>query len=267
MSIFRYLILKSNALLLPAVALMLSACDPVSERECGIFDHPDLEVWEANLGASSVLFMNEEGTSINFTRSAVELNEPFLGSDGSSNDEDVICLLSASIRYVADDSSLAISSVYLQNERFLLESADEILAVNHVIEAPADTTLEGSYLADISVDSTRTILSSSRILYLETEDDTEVVGGIAYQDVVRVNAPGFLFVGQENDEGETETVVVDTRATETDENSDQTADNGTVSEAAVVVASDVVRQVVLGRQAGLIAFTDEDGNEFVRISE
>lgn len=270
--------MKRIVRLLPIVALILSACDNVSERECGVFDHPDLSVWESTLGATTVQFMNEEGISIDFTRSAVTFNEPFLGSDGSSNDEDVICQLNATIRYESNDSSLAISSVYIQNERSLLQSADEILAVDHVIEAPANDTLSGSFLADISVDSdavssedsteedediinTRIIFSAGRVLYLDSQADTEVVGGISYQDVVRVNAPDILFVVETNDDGETETSILDTREPSAG------ADSEAGSEPAIGLASDTVRQVVIGRQAGLVAFTDGEGREFVRIAQ
>lgn len=272
--------MKKTVCLLPIVALILTACDNVSERECGVFDHPDLSAWESILGATTVQFMNDEGISIDFTRSAVTFNEPFLGSDGSSNDEDVICQLNATIRYESNANNLAISSVYIQNERSLLESADEILAVDHVVEAPASNILEGSFLADISIDSdavssadsteeeeeddiisTRITFSASRILYLDSQADTEVVGGIAYQDVVRVNAPDILFVEQTNDDGDTETVILDTREPSTD------SDTQPSVEPEIVLASEAVRQVVIGRQAGLIAFTDGEGREFVRIAQ
>lgn len=265
--------MKKIVRLLPILALILSACDNVSERECGVFDHPDLSVWESTLGATTVQFMNDEGTTIDFTRNAVTFNEPFVGSDGSSNDEDVVCQLSATIRYESNDNNLAISSVYVQSERTLLESADEILAADHVIEAPANEILNGSFLADISVDSdvietdddsvfsTRIIFSASRVMYLETEADFEVVGGISYQDVVRVNAPDILFVEETNEEGETETVIVDSRVPSTD----SATEAG--SEPVIGLASDTVRQVVIGRQAGLIAFTDGEGREFVRIAQ
>ncbi len=270
--------MKKTVVLLPIVALILSACDNVSERECGVFDHPDLSAWESTLGATNVQFMSEEGITVDFARSAVTFNEPFLGTDGSSNDEDVTCQLNATFRYESSDNGLAISSVYIQSERSLLESADEILAVDHVIEAPANDILDGSFLADISVDSdaissedrdedddevvnTRFILSASRILYLDSQADMEVVGGVSYQDVVRINAPGIFFVEETNDEGETETVISDTREPTPDSETEDGA------EAIVELASDTVRQVVVGRLAGLIAFTDGEGREFVRIAQ
>ena len=212
------------------VALSLTACDAVSERECGVFDHPDLAAWQADTGAGEMLYMNEEGTMLSFSRQAVVLNEPFLGTDGASNDEDVVCQLTATITMQAADSSLQISALYLQQERTLLPVTDESLFIDFDLEAPVGTPLSGTFLADITTDEDiRVVNSSDRVTYLETQESTEVIGGQSYVDVVRINA-----IDSATDETEIGTQSID-----------------------------FVQQIVIAREFGVVAFTDAEGMEFV----
>ena len=141
--------MKKYSLSIPLVAIIVAGCDPVSQRDCGVFDHPDLIQWQANQSASVVSFMSEDGSMISFQRDVPVLNEPFLGEDESANNEDVVCTLEASVRYTATDSSLTITSVFQQLERLLIESVDENLYIDHIVETPISTELAGNYLADI----------------------------------------------------------------------------------------------------------------------
>ncbi|MFK8080785.1 MAG: hypothetical protein AB8B97_10920 [Granulosicoccus sp.] len=216
---------------LPLITLVLTGCDPVSERDCGVFDHPDLSQWQADLTESTVTYMSSDGVTLEFTRQAPVLNTPFTGSDGASNDEDVVCQLSASIRLLADDGSLALTSIYLQREQFRLESSDEALLVNHLVEAPAGVELNGDYLADISDDRVRSNPNPLRVIYLESDVETEEIGGQAYADVVRINAID-LDQGSETDPGR---------------------------------SIDHIKQIVIAREFGIVAFTDDEDREFVRI--
>lgn len=228
------------SLLLFVAAGVLVGCNPVSERECGVFDHPELALWQADTGESNVSFMSSDGTTIDFVRQAVVLNTPFLGSDGSSNDEDVVCELSASVRYQATDSALAITSVYLQDEKLLLDSADEALYSDHLVEEPAGTELAGSYLADISVNLTRVNFDPDRVQYLEEDVTSEEIGGLSYEDVIRIGALDISAV----------TTVAD-----------PDVDTGLNASAVLGIV-----QVVIARNAGLVAFSDSQDREFVRVA-
>lgn len=223
--------MKRHLLSLPVIALALVGCDPVSERDCDVFDHPDLALWQADTTESTVQFMNSEGAVMDFVRQTPLLNEPFLGTDGSSNDEDVNCELTARIRLQASDSALAITSIYLQQEQLLLDSEDEALLIDHVVEAPVGTELVGNYLADISVDRTRTTLDATRVVYLEEDQETEEIGGQSYEDVIRINAVD-LTPGIADERGE---------------------------------SIDQIKQIVIAREFGIVAFTDANDSEFVRV--
>ena len=230
--------MKPAFLLLCACCVLLSACDPVSERDCGVFDHPDLAQWQADTTQGVAAYMNSAGQTIRFTREAVVLNEPFLGTDGASNDEDVVCNLQARVRLVAADNSLAITSVYTQPEALLLPSSDEPLVVNHVIEKPVGIELDATFSADISIDQTRLNIDPTRVIYLEEGQLTEEIGGQAYEDVVRIN-------------------------TQT------TASNELPAQALPSDAGDVA-QIVIARQFGIVAFSLVDdlaeNNEFVLLA-
>ena len=223
--------MKNTLIALPFIALMLSACDSVSERECGVFDHPEFGLWQPDSSGAQVQFMNEEGTTIDFARQPVELNEPFLGADGASNDEDVLCQLTATVRLQATDNSLAIVSTYIQLEQLLLPAELETLLVNHTVEAPVGTELAGGFGADISINAERSVFDADRVIYLDPDVLAEDIGGQAYQDVIRINAID-LTPGSDSLEGE---------------------------------AIDVVQQIVMALSFGVIAFTDDEGREFVRI--
>ena len=224
--------MKSALIATSLIALTLSACDPMSERECGVFDHPDLTTWQADTGLGQMQYMNSTGIVMNFVRQPVVLNEPFEASDGSSNDEDVICQLTATVTLQATDNSLQLSARYLQQERFLLRSDQESLFIDFDLEAPIGTPLSGTFLADISTDEDIRIEDSSdRVEYLETQQSTEEIGGQSYVDVIRINAVGF-----DSDELEPGTQAIEH-----------------------------VQQIVLAREFGVVAFTDADGSEFVRV--
>ena len=238
--------MNKSAAALSIIAIVLAGCDAVSERECGVFDHPDLAVFQANTGADQLQFMSAEGIIRNFSQAPVVLNTPFRGTDGSSNDEDVICELTATIRLQATDNSLAIDVNYLQQERLLLEPTDESLFVDPLVEVPAGNELIGGFLADISVSAERTDVNPGQVIFLEpeesdeeedTEDEelaqdevlTEEIGGQVYEDVIRINA--LELTG--TDEGE--------------------------------VSIDEIQQIVLAREFGVVAFTDSEGQEFARV--
>ncbi len=217
---------------MPIIAAVLSACDPVSERDCGIFDHPELALWQGDGAIERALFVSSSGASIDFARQAVVFNEPFLGSDGASNDEDVVCELTATVRLQTADGSLAIDTIFIQRERFLLESSDESLFIEHSVEVPAGTVAPGSFLADISVSATRLNLAPTRIEYLEADVETVEIGGQSYADVVRISS----------------THSVQSESVE--------AVTGAISE---------IREIVIARNFGLVAFTDDLNREFVRV--
>ncbi len=243
--------MKYRLLVVPIIAVVLSACDSVSERECGVFDHPELALWQSDNNGAQALFMSEDGTTVNFDVMPVVLNEPFLGSDGSSNDEDVICDLTATVRLQSTDGTVAIDSLYIQRERLLLPSADESLFIDHSTEVPVGTVLPGNFLADISVALPRINFAPSRIVYLEADDtteetgsedtdtedtDTEVlltqeIGGQTYEDVVRVDAANLI-----TDQPDTET--------------------GAIRQ---------ITQIAVARDFGIVAFTDDLEREFVRV--
>ncbi|MFK7858412.1 MAG: hypothetical protein AB8B64_06320 [Granulosicoccus sp.] len=223
--------MKSYLPSLPVIALILAGCDPVSERECDVFDHPDLAQWQADTTEATVRYMSTDGTIMDFNRQAPVLNMPFIGSDGSSNDEDVICELSARIRLLATDNTLALTSIYEQQEQLLLESEDEALLINHLVEAPAGTELVGSFLADISDDRTRFNINPLLVIYLDADVDSEEIGGQSYEDVIRVN----------------------------------TFDPSPGSAVEPGKAIDHIKQIVVAREFGIVAFTDVDDREFVRV--
>lgn len=223
--------MKRHLLSLPVIALMLAGCDPVSERDCNIFDHPDLSQWQSDTTESTVRYMSSAGTIMDFERQLPVLNEPFLGSDGSSNDEDVTCELTASIRLEATDDSLVITSVYVQQEQLLLNSADESLLIDHILEAPAGTELTGNYLADISIGVTRVTVDPTRVIYLEPDQETEEIGGQSYEDVIRINSID-VSPGIDDESGE---------------------------------SIDQIMQIVIAREFGVVAFTDAENREFVRV--
>lgn len=224
--------MNKSVIAFPVIAVLLAACNPVSERACGVFDHPEFALWQPDSLNTQVQFMSEDGTTTEFTRQPVVLNEPFLGSDGASNDEDVICELSAQVRLLATDNSMAITSTYIQLEKLLLPATNETLLVNHTLEAPVGTELTGSFGADISVNNERIIFDADSVIYLEEDILTEEVGGYSYEDVIRINAidltPGFDTL-----EGE---------------------------------SIDVIQQLVMAQNFGVIAYTDDEGREFVRIA-
>jgi len=222
---------KKSLLTLSLIASLLAACNPVSERECGRFDHPDYALWQAESRTGQVQFLNSEGASIDMVRQAVVVNMPFLGTDGASNDEDVQCNLTATVRWQASDNSLAITSIYTQEEKLLLPSEDEELLIDHQVEVPAGNVLLGGYRADISNDGSRNNFPSEQVTYLEDGVETEEIGGQAYEDVIRIDALA-LSVVDDIEQG---------------------------------LAIDHVQQIVIAREFGLIAFTDADGQEFVRV--
>lgn len=245
--------MKYPLLIVPIIAAVLSACDPESERDCGVFDHPELALWQSEDIETQAQFVSSDGTMANFERQAVVLNEAFLGADGASNDEDVICELTATVRLQSSDATLAIESIFIQRERLPLDSDDEALFIDHSIEVPSGTVLPDSFLADISVARTRINLAPSRIEYVvaeveepvegetETETDTEtdpdalemvVIGGQTYEDVVRIGS---------------------TLAPADD---DTTQGAGPISS---------IREVVVARNFGIVAFTDDQNREFVRV--
>jgi len=218
-----------NYLFLIPIACLISACDPVSERECGVFDHPDFNTWQSDSAAGSVQFMSDMGTSIVFEREAVVINEPFLGSDTSSNDEDVICLLTATVRLQSSTDNLAIETTYFQLENSKLDSDEESLRVDHVVESPIDTPLDGGYLADISVSAARANINAGRVEYLESMEDQEEIGGVSYTDVVKITG-------------------LDTSPDTDDE------------------AIDVIQRITMAREFGIVAFTDANDVQFVRVA-
>lgn len=224
-------ILKICALSVSALCLVLTACDAVSERNCGVFDHPDLLTWQADTDAGSVTFMSEDGTMIDFMRDAVVRNEPFLGSDGASNDEDVLCELTAEVRLESTDGSLAIVTTYEQLEFLLLPTEDESLLVDHRIEAPVGSELIGDFPADISITTTRIIFNSDRVTYLDEDVTSEVIGGQAYEDVVRIDAA----------------------------EADPEADPD------INFSIDQITQIIMGQEFGVVGFIDDDNQLFARI--
>lgn len=212
--------------------MVLTACDAVSERDCGVFDHPEFALWQPDSLGTQVQFMSDDGTTINFTRQAVVFNEPFLGADGASNDEDVICELTARVSLRADDESLAITSTYVQLEQLLLPSESESLIVRHTLETPVGSVLSGSFVADISVNAGRSLSNNGLVTYLEEDVLTEEIGGFAYEDVIRIDAFDFT---PDVDAPEGESI-------------------------------DVIQQIVMAQNFGVVAFTDNEGREFVRIA-
>ncbi|MFK7993356.1 MAG: hypothetical protein AB8B87_04405 [Granulosicoccus sp.] len=225
--------MKSYLPSLPAIAFILTACDAVSERDCEIFDHPEFSQWQSDATEGTVTFMRSDGTMMNFVRQKPVLNSPFLGTDGSSNDEDVVCGLTARVRLEASDGTLALTSIYTQQEQLLLDSADEALLIDHRVEAPAGTELVGSYLADISIERTRASTDPLRVIYLDAELEFEEIGGQSYEDVVRVNSV------------------------------DLTPDS--VEEPGESINH--IAQIVIARQFGIVAFTDAEDREFVRVPQ
>ena len=221
--------MNKSTLSLSMIAIILAGCDSVSERDCGVFDHPDLMLWQSDFTESQVQFMSADGSIRDFTMQAVVFNDPFRGTDGSRNDEDVVCELTASFSMRASDDSLAITTNYLQQELLVFDSDDETLLVNFEVEAPVGTELTGDYLADVTVGVTRLIVNPTRVVYLETEQSTEVIGGQSYVDVVRIDA--------------LEEVSTDEQGASIDE----------------------IQQIVIAREFGVVAFTDGQGQEFARL--
>ena len=225
--------MKNTLLILPVIAVIITACDPVSERECGVFNHPEFALWQPDSLGEQLQIMSEDGSIINFARQPVVFNEPFLGADGASNDEDVLCELTATVRLQAVDNSIAIVSTYIQLEQLLVPDDLESLLVNHTVEAPVGTELAGGFGADISVANVRSIFDADRVIYLEPDVLTEELGGQSYVDVIRINAID-LTPGVDSVEAE---------------------------------SIDVVQQIVMAQNFGVIAFTDDEGQEFVRIPD
>jgi len=228
---------KKYLLGLPLFAIVLTACDPVSERECGVFDHPELTSWQADTSEATVQFMTDDGITLDFIRQTPLLNTPFLGADGASNDEDVVCELTAQIRLQATDNSLAMTSIYEQQENSLLESEDESLFFDILVESPVGRELVGTYLADISIKAERVISDPVRVIYLVPDEESgevapEVIGGQSYEDVIRINSVDSS-PGVEDERGE---------------------------------AIDIVQQIVIAREFGIVAFTDAADRVFVRVA-
>lgn len=224
--------MKLGVLLIPLV-IFISACDPVSERECDVFDHPGLGQWQqdsANTG--NVQFMSDAGVTIDFERETVVINEPFLGSDSASNDSDVTCLLTANVRLRSDNERLAINAIYTQLEQSQLDSDEETLLIDLRLENPLGTELVGGYTADISIDIDRTILNISQVEYLESPEDQEEIGGVSYTDVVRITGAD-LSPGADDPRGE---------------------------------AINLLTQIIIAREFGVVAFTDTDDVQFVRVA-
>lgn len=239
--------MKISLLSLSVLCLALTGCDAVSERDCGVFDHPDLLTWQSDTAAGSVTFMSEDGTMINFVRDAVVTNEPFLGTDGASNDEDVLCELTAQVRMEATDGSLAIVTTYEQLEFLLLPTEEESLLVDHRIEVPVATELAGDFPADISITTTRVIFDSERVTYLEDGVTSEEIGGQSYEDVVRIDAS----------EADPETNL-DTNLDTNPETNPETNDS-------VDFAINHITQIVMALEFGVVAFIDANDQLFARI--
>lgn len=235
--------MKTSLLSLSVLCLALTGCDAVSERDCGVFDHPDLLTWQSDTAAGSVTFMSDDGTMINFVRDAVVTNEPFLGTDGASNDEDVLCELTAQVRMEATDGSMAIVTTYEQLEFLLLPAEDESLVVDHRIEVPVATELAGDFPADISITATRVIFDSERVTYLEDDVTSEEIGGQSYEDVVRIDA------------------------SEADPEANPAADSEDNLEAdnSVDFAINHITQIVMAHEFGIVAFIDANDQLFARI--
>lgn len=223
--------MKFRLILIPLVGL-ISACDPVSERDCGVFDHPALAAWQADTAAGSVQFMSEDGSTIDFQREAVVLNEPFLGSDSASNDSDVTCQLRALVRLQSDNSDLVINVIYTQLEKSKLDSDEETLWVDHILEQPIGAELAGSYMADISIDIARVNFNPSLVEYLENPEDQEEIGGVSYTDVVKITGID-LSPGSDDPGGE---------------------------------SIDVIKRITIAREFGVVAFTDATDEQFVRVA-
>ena len=223
--------MKKFLVTLPVIAVMLSACEQESERECGVFNSPELALFQPDTLGTQAQFISEDGSTINFERQPVVLNEPFEAVDGSANDEDVVCELTASVRLQATDNSIAIISTYIQLEQLLLPVDLEPLLVSNTIEAPVGNLLAGDFPADVSVGIERTIFDADRVIFLEPGVLTEEIGGQSYEDVIRINAIDL-------------TPDVDTPEGE---------------------SIDVIQQIVIAQQFGVVAFTDDEGREFVLI--
>lgn len=208
-------------LLIAPLAVLISVCDHLSERDCGSFDHPDLTLWQADSDAAMVRYMSDDGATIAFNRSAIVLNEPFRGSGTAESSSRVTCGLTATVDMAATDSSLAISTQYRQGERLNIASEDEELVVDYRIEAPVGSRLVGGYYADLSDDRVRDHASNRVVI-----EDIKVIGGQSYDDVISIDA---VDLGREDQ------------------------------------SFNVVRQIVMARTFGVVAFTDDEGKTFVRI--
>jgi len=216
-------------LIIPLAGLLLAACDPQALRQCGVFDHPDLSNWQADSGVGTLRLMSSDGAMLNLARSAVELNKPFTGSAIGTKEEDVVCSLTATVRYTSTDESLQIITRYTQYERTVQQSADESLAVHSSLEAPVGTPRFGDYSAALGIEPDRQlIVFRNAVDYLGVAE----IGGISYDDVIQINAVESFSVS--------------------------TSPSG---------SHDVIKQMVFARTFGLIAVTDGDGKRFVRVAD
>ena len=240
--------------LFPVAAVILAACNPVSERECGVFDHPEFSQWQSQDLPAQVSFMNDAGATINFTREPVVLNEPFLGTDGASNDEDVVCNLEARVRLLASDNTLAITSIFIQPEALLLDSDQEPLRVDHVIEAPVGATLDGDFPADISIGRPRFNLDATRVTYLEEEETEDASEETDAPETSDTQEPEEMTVLSEEIGGQSydDVVRIDSAVPLPEPLQDGTLPIG-------------IRQIVLARDFGVVAFTDNNDSEIVRL--
>lgn len=252
--------------ILPFIAVVLTACDDESERDCVAFNHPALNAWQPERGEATLTYTNPEGLSKVFNRQAIVLNEPFLKIDGSSNDEDVLCELTATVRMQATDNTLAITATYTQEEQFQLDEEDEILLLNHRVESLIDNELSelvGNYPVDISENRTRININPARIEYLEPEQITQF-NGQAYDEAVRIYG-----VGRQAPEPETDTstdgVTEPDNTPEANTDEPETGTDASTDPDAAPAATDVIHQIVVAKGVGILAFTDAQGSQFVLV--
>ncbi len=220
--------MKILTVLMATTSVFLYACDPsAKERDCGVFDHPQLSTWQADQTAGTVQFSSDDGSINTFDRSAMVLNEPFVGSNSAQSSDEVTCFLTATSKLVAQDGELAINSQYLQIEQFDLDPADERLELQASIESPVGTRLTGGFDAGLGGPNDQNTTSPSN--NVEFIGDV-TIGGVAYENVMHIDAFG-----------------------------------GIVEPISVAPAATRISRLTYAHEFGLVSFVDANGKLFVRM--
>lgn len=216
--------MNPKLLLIPLYAA-IAGCDPSTLRQCGVFDHPDAELWQPLAAGAMTMFMSESGATLSFTASERILNEPFTGSDTGYDTNRVRCQLTSTQELVASDSSLSLRNILTQTELVTVDSGDEALIIKFKLEMPIGTASTGSAVAPLTgLDNIDRAVYFNTLRYFPTQE----IDGVVYSDVIEIDVREF----------------------------DIENDNSLYKQ---------FKQLVVAKGVGLVSFTGNDDAVFVRV--